>query len=183
MPAAVTAVRVSFLAAALSLAGCGDGGDGALEEFAASACASVQTWIDAIEDDTTALSRAVTPLERSSERVEHYRVFTRTVRERTDDLIRQLRRIAPSSGDGRDAADHVLEALAKSLAVTDALVELADGYPDGDDEEDLAGRISPLLVRLEKAFVHPSRARDELAARFDAFDRVPACLDYADPLS
>ncbi|HVM51617.1 MAG TPA: hypothetical protein VM262_00340, partial [Acidimicrobiales bacterium] len=72
--------------------------------IAASSCASIQTWIDALEDEATRLSRAVTPIERAADRVDHYRQFARAIDLRTWDLERQLRRLAPPTGDGRAAA-------------------------------------------------------------------------------
>ena len=178
----MTRFALLLTAVALLLGACESERVDPLEMLAASACASVQTWIDAVEDDATALSRAVTPLDDPAARVPHFRAFARSVRERTDDLVRQLRRIAPRAGAGRAAADDLVAALERSLAITDELVALTATFPE-DDDESLAGRISSLLVRLEKAFVHPARARDELAARHSAFRRAPACVDYADPVT
>ena len=166
------------------LAGCEGRRQDPLTSFAAASCASIQTWIDAVEDEATRLSRAVRPLDRASERVEHHREFARAVDLRTWDLQRQLRRIAPATGDARRAADAVLAALDGSRRVTTELVVLADGFPDGDDDpEPLVSRISSLFVRLEKAFVYPKQARDALAERHDAFARAPACVDYAEAVT
>lgn len=175
--------RAAVVALVVTLAACDSERVDPLELFAASACASVQTWVDAIEDDTTALSRAVTSLDTQEARVPHYRVYARGLVERTDDLRRQLRRLAPARGDGRVAADHLLAAIEKSHAITEELVVLADGFPDTGDGEDLTSRISSLLVRLEKAFSHPAHARDELARRYDAFADAPACVDYDEPVT
>jgi len=155
-----------------------------MDTFASAACASLQTWIDAIEDETVRLSRAVTPLPDASDRVEHYRVFATAVDLRTWDLQRQLRRLAPSHGDAGAAADALLTALERSRQQTQELIDLAASFPETDDDpEPLVSRISSLFIRLEKVFAFPNRARDDLAERHDAFIDVPACRDYVDPVS
>jgi hypothetical protein len=155
-----------------------------LETFAASSCAAIQGWVDAVEDYTTQLSHAVTPLDHASDRVGYYRIFARAIEERTNDTIRQLKRLTPATGDGRAAADVFVESMEGAQAVTEQLIELADSFPDGDDDpEPLVSRISSLFVRLEKGFSIPSKARDALAERYPVFDRVPACTDYDDPVS
>jgi hypothetical protein len=155
-----------------------------LETFAASSCASIQTWVDAVEDYTTQLSHAVTPLEHASDRVGYYRIFARALVERTDDTIRQLKRLAPAAGDGRAAADVFIDAMERTKHVTEQLVTLADSFPDGDDDpEPLISRISSLLIRMEKGFSIPSKARDALAKRYPVFDQIPACVDYDEPVT
>lgn len=171
------------VALVLALFACEGRRDDPVALFASAACSSLQTWIDAVEDETVQLSRAVTPLEDSAERAEQHRLFARAVDLRTWDLLRQLRRVAPSVGAGKDAAGVLLAAVERSRDVTQELIVLADSFPEGDDPEPLMSRISSLFVRLEKAFVHPNRARDELALRYDAFADAPACVDYADPVS
>jgi hypothetical protein len=176
----IAALVVSLLA----VGACGSERSDPLDLFAASSCAAIQNWIDAVEDETTALSRAVTPLENASDRVEHYRLFATAIDLRTWDTVRQLKRIAPTVGDGKIAADTMVAAMERSRGVTQELIELAESYPDSDDDpEPLASRISALFVRLEKAFAHPNQARDELGARYDAFVDIPACIDYVDPVS
>ena len=59
----------------LPLTACDSRRTDSLEVFAASSCGILQSWIDAVEDETVALSRAVTPLDDASERVGHYRLF------------------------------------------------------------------------------------------------------------
>jgi hypothetical protein len=168
----------------LALAGCESERVDPLETFAASSCAAVQSWVDAVEDDTTQLSHAVTPLDDASDRVGYYRVYARALVERTDDTIRQLKRLAPAAGDGRAAADTFIAAMEKAKVVTEQLVDLADSFPDGDDDpEPLISRISSLLIRMEKGFSIPSKARDALAERYPVFDEIPACTDYDDPVS
>jgi hypothetical protein len=126
----------------------------------------------------------VTPLEQASARVEHYRLFATAVDLRTWDLLRQLRRIAPSAGDGARVAATLIDAVQRSRGVTQELVALAESFPeDDDDPEPLVSRISSLFIRLEKAFAHPNRARDDLAKRYDAFVTVPSCADYVNPVS
>lgn len=154
-----------------------------LDVFASASCAVIQSWIDAVEDQTVALSRAVTPLEDAADRVEHYRIFATAADLRTWDTIRQLRRIAPTTGDGRLAADVLIAAMERSRGVTQELIVLADSFPRGEDAEPLVSRISSLFVRLEKAFAHPNAARDDLAHRYHAFDDIPSCADYTDPVS
>jgi len=155
-----------------------------LELFASASCGIIQNWVDAVEDETVALSRAVTPLEHSSDRVEHYRLFARAIDERTSDTVRQLKRIAPATGDGRIAADALIAAMQRSRGVTQELIALADSFPNGDDDpEPLVSRISSMFIRLEKAFAHPNAARDQLAKRYDAFISIPACADYVNPVS
>lgn len=155
-----------------------------LEVFASASCGIIQSWIDAVEDETVALSRAVTPLDDASARVEHYRLFTTAIDLRTWDTVRQLKRISPDVGDGRIAAEALIAAMERSRDVTQELIALAQSFPnDDDDPEPLVSRISSLFIRLEKAFAHPNRARDELAERYDAFVDLPACRDYVDPVS
>ncbi len=154
-----------------------------LELFASASCGILQSWIDAIEDESVALSRAVTPLEDAADRVVHHRRFAKAADLRTWDTLRQLRRIAPAHGDGAIAAHALIAAMERSRDVTQDLLALADSFPDGDDPESLTSRISSLFIRLEKAFAHPNAARDELAERYDAFVDVPACADYVNPVS
>ncbi|HEX4905855.1 MAG TPA: hypothetical protein VFU93_10410 [Acidimicrobiales bacterium] len=155
-----------------------------LDVFASASCGILQTWIDAVEDETVALSRAVTPLDDASSRVEHYRLFATAVDLRTWDALRQLKRIAPAVGDGRVAGDALIAAMERSRDVTQELIDLAQSFPEGDDDpEPLVSRISSLFIRLEKAFAHPNKARDELATRYDAFVELPACADYVNPVS
>ena len=155
-----------------------------LEVFASASCGIIQSWIDAVEDETVALSRAVTPLDHASERVGHYRLFANAIDLRTWDTVRQLKRIAPETGDGRIAADALIAAMERSRGVTQELIALARSFPDGDDDpEPLVSRISSLFIRLEKAFAHPNKARDELAKRYDVFIDLPACADYVNPVS
>jgi hypothetical protein len=126
----------------------------------------------------------VTPLDAASERVGHYRLFAKAIDLRTWDTIRQLKRIAPATGDGRIAADALIAAMERSRGVTQELIELADSFPDTDDDpEPLVSRISSMFIRLEKAFAHPNAARDQLAKRYDVFIDVPACADYVNPVS
>ena len=169
--------------AALTLGACDARYTDELDVFAAASCAAIQSWIDAVEDETVALSRAVTPLERSEDRVGHYRAFTRAIDQRTWDTLRQLTRIAPSTGDAGAAADALVAAMERSRGVTQELIELADSFPDDDDPEPLVSRISSLFVRLEKAFGHANAARDEFGKRYDAFVHLPACVDYVDPVT
>ena len=155
-----------------------------LEEFASASCAAVQSWVDAVEDYGTELSRAVTQLERASERRPRYGEFARAVHERTDDTVRQLRHIAPAHGDGRVAADMFIAAMLASEDVATELVGIADSLPTGDDDpEDVASRVASLFVANEKAFSHATRALDELAERYEAFARAPSCVDYDDPVT
>jgi hypothetical protein len=68
--------------------------------------------------------------------------------------------------------------------VTQELIVLADSFPEGDDDpEPLVSRISSLFIRLEKAFAHPNAARDDLAERYAAFNDLPACADYVNPVT
>lgn len=175
---AVVAVLVA------SLVACDSERRDPLAEFASASCASIQTWIDAIEDETVALSRHVTPLDDASDRVVYYREFAHAIDLRTWDLERQLKRLAPAHGDGRIAADALISAIGASRGVTQELIELADSFPDTDDDpEPTVSRISSMFIRLEKAFALPNRARDDLAVRFDEFTDVPACDDYVNPVS
>ena len=168
----------------LPLAACDSRRTDSLEVFASASCGIIQTWIDAVEDETVALSRAVTPLDDASARVEHYRLFADAVDLRTWDTLRQLKRIAPATGDGRIAADALIAAMERSRGVTQELITLAASFPeDDDDPEPLVSRISSLFIRLEKAFAHPNKARDELATRYDAYIELPACADYVNPVS
>jgi len=171
------------MAAAMTLVSCGGGRVDPVTAIAASSCASIQTWIDALEDEATRLSRAITPIERASDRVEHYRQFARAIDLRTWDLERQLRRVAPPTGDGRAAAAVIVEAIGQSRRVTQELVALADAFPDDEDPEPLVSRISSLFVRMEKVFVYPKAAREALAERYPAFAQVPACVDYGDAVT
>lgn len=174
----------AVLAVVLVTAACESRRVDPLETFVAASCASIQGWIDAVEDATTELSHAVTPLDRSSARVGHYRRWARSLRERTDDTVRQLQRIAPAAGDGRAVAVRFVAAMKASRDITEELVALADSFPDGDDDpEPTVSRISSLLVRLEKVFVAPGRARDELAVRYPVLDEIPSCADYDDPVT
>jgi len=155
-----------------------------LEEFASASCAAIQSWIDAVEDESVRLSRAVTPLEDASDRVPHYRDFTKAIDLRTWDTVRQLKRIAPATGAGAVAGREIVAAMERARGVTQQLIELAGTFPeDDDDPESLTSRISSLFIRLEKAFAHPNAARDELAERYEAFVDVPACADYVNPVS
>jgi hypothetical protein len=155
-----------------------------LDVFASASCAVIQSWIDAVEDETLRLSNAVTPLERASERVEHYRLFAKAVDLRTWDTIRQLRHIAPHVGDAAIAADELIAAMERSREVTQDLIDLAASFPEIDDDpEPLVSRISSLFIRLEKAFAIPNRARDELAKRYDQYEDIPACVDYVNPVT
>jgi hypothetical protein len=155
-----------------------------LAEYAAASCAAVQAWVDAIEDYTTELSHAVTPLDDASDRVGHYRAWTHSLVERTDDTIRQLKRLAPAAGHGRDAADYFVSQIERTKHVTEELVVLAESFPDGDDDpEPLISRISSLLIRMEKGFAHATKARDELARRYPVFDEVRSCTDYDNPVT
>lgn len=175
--------RVLLLAPLLLLASCESRRSDSLEVFASASCGIIQSWIDAVEDQTVALSRAVTPLADASDRVGHYRLFATAVDLRTWDTVRQLKRIAPTTGDGALAADAIIAAMERSRAVTQDLIVLADSFPDDDDSEPLVSRISSLFIRLEKAFAHPNAARDELAERYDAYIHVPACADYVNPVT
>ena len=177
-------MRRALLVVLLALVACDGRRTDSLDVFASVSCGILQTWIDAVEDETVALSRAVTPLDDASARVEHYRLFATAVDLRTWDTLRQLKRIAPAVGDGRVAADALIAAMERSRGVTQELVALAASFPEGDDDpEPLVSRISSLFIRLEKAFAHPNKARDELAERYDAFVDLPACADYVDPVS
>jgi hypothetical protein len=174
---------VLAMALSLGVAGCDSARHDQLDTFAAASCASIQTWIDAVEDETVALSRHVTPLDDSADRVVYYREFAHAIDLRTWDLLRQLKRIAPAHGDGRIAADSLIASIEASRGVTQELIDLADSFPDRDDPEGLTGRISSMFIRLEKAFALPNRARDDLAERYPAFDDLPACADYVNPVS
>ena len=177
-------MRRALLVVLLALVACDGRRTDSLDVFASASCGILQTWIDAVEDETVALSRAVTPLDDASARVGHYRLFATAVDLRTWDTLRQLKRIAPAVGDGRVAADALIAAMERSRGVTQELVALAASFPEGDDDpEPLVSRISSLFIRLEKAFAHPNKARDELAERYDAFVDLPACADYVDPVS
>lgn len=167
----------------LSLVACDSERTDPLAEFASASCAALQQWIDAIEDEATALSRHVTPLEDAADRVVHYRDFTKAADLRTWDTIRQLKRIAPAHGDGRIAGDALVAAMESSRGVTQELIELTDSFPVAEDDESLTGRISSIFVRLEKAFAFPNQTRDDLAHRFREFDDVPSCADYTNPVS
>jgi hypothetical protein len=180
-------VRRLLLLAVLAvplLTACDDRHHDPLDEFASASCAAIQNWIDAIEDRTVELSRHVTPLEDASDRVGFYREFATAIDLRTWDTLRQLKRIAPAHGDGRIAADALIDAMEGSRVITQELIALADSFPDGDDDpEPTVSRISSLFIRLEKAFALPNRARDDLAVRYPAFEDVPACVDYVNPVS
>lgn len=168
----------------LMLVGCDGRRSDSLAVFASTSCGVLQTWIDAVEDETVALSRAVTPLEDASARVGHYRLFAKAVDLRTWDTLRQLKRISPTAGDGKVAADALVAAMERSRGVTQELIALADSFPHGDDDpEPLVSRISSLFLRLEKAFAHPNAARDELAERYAVFSDLPACADYVNPVT
>jgi hypothetical protein len=169
---------------ALPLVACDDRHHDPLDEFASASCAAIQSWIDAVEDQTVELSHHVTPLEDASDRVGYYHEFTKAIDLRTWDTLRQLKRIAPAHGDGRIAADALIAAMERSREVTQELIALADSFPTGDDDpEPVVSRISSLFIRLEKAFALPNRARDDLAHRYPAFEDVPACIDYVNPVS
>ena len=168
----------------VALAACDGRRSDSLDAFASASCGIIQSWIDAVEDETVALSRAVTPLDDASARVDHYRLFATAIDLRTWDTVRQLKRIAPEVGDGRVAADALVAAMERSRGVTQELIDLAASFPDGDDDpEPLVSRISSLFIRLEKAFAHPNKARDELAERYDVFIDLPACADYVNPVT
>jgi hypothetical protein len=155
-----------------------------MDEFASASCAAIQSWIDAVEDETVRLSRSVTPLDDAADRVGHYRDFAAAIDLRTWDTLRQLRRIAPSTGDAGIAGQTIVAAMERARNVTQELIDLADSFPDGsDDPEPLVSRISSLFIRLEKAFAHANAARDELATRYDQFTDAPACADYVNPVS
>lgn len=174
----------AILVLALALTACDGRRVDPMDTFASAACASLQTWIDAIEDETVRLSRAVTPLADASDRVEHYRLFATAVDLRTWDLQRQLRRLAPAHGDAASAAGVLLTSLDRSREQTQELIALAASFPESDDDpEPLVSRISSLFIRLEKVFAFPNRARDDLATRYDEFTDVPSCADYVDPVS
>jgi hypothetical protein len=178
----VVAMGVALLA--LSLTACDSERVDPLAVYAASSCATVQTWVDSVEDYTKELSDAVTTIDRSSERVGYYRVWARSLHERVDDTRRQLKRIAPKDGDGAVAAATWDDAMTRVEAITDELITLADSFPDGDDDpEPVISRISSLLIRMEKGFSIPSKARDRLAERYPTFDEVPACVDYDEPVT
>lgn len=172
-----------LLAIVLSVAACDSRRVDDLDVFASASCAAIQSWIDAIEDETTALSRAVTPLADSADRVEHYRLFAKAIDLRTWDTTRQLKHVAPTTGDAGVAADRLIAAMERSRGVTQELIALADSFPDGNDPESLTGRISSLFIRLEKAFTFPYHERRALAERYPAFDAVPACQDYANAVT
>jgi hypothetical protein len=175
---------VGLAVGVLVLVGCDGRRVDPLAEFASASCAALQTWVDAVEDESVRLSRTVTPLDDAADRVVHYRQFAVAVDLRTSDTLRQLRRIAPSVGDAGVAGAAIVAAMEDARGVTQELIVLADSFPDGsDDPEPLVSRISSLFIRLEKAFAHPNAARDELAKRFDAFVDVPACVDYVDPVT
>lgn len=177
-------MRRALVVLLLVLVACDGRRADSLDVFASASCGILQNWIDAVEDETVALSRAVTPLDEASSRVEHYRLFATAVDLRTWDTLRQLKRVAPAVGDGRVAADSLIAAMERSRGVTQELLALAQSFPEGDDDpEPLVSRISSLFIRLEKAFAHPNKARDELATRYDAFVVLPACADYVDPVS
>ena len=177
-------MRRVLLVVLLVLVACDGRRTDSLDVFASASCGIIQSWIDAVEDETVALSRAVTPLDDASDRVVHYRLFATAIDLRTWDTVRQLKRIAPDVGDGRVAADALIAAMERSRGVTRQLIDLAASFPDGDDDpEPLVSRISSLFIRLEKAFAHPNKARDELAERYGAFVDLPACADYVNPVS
>ena len=168
----------------VSLMACDGRRSDSLDVFASASCGIIQSWIDAVEDETVALSRAVTPLDDASERVGHYRLFATAIDLRTWDTLRQLKRIAPAAGDGRIAADALIAAMERSRGVTEELIALADSFPDDDDDpEPLVSRISSMFIRLEKAFAHPNKARDQLAERYDQYVDLPACADYVNPVT
>ena len=177
--------RAVLAVVVVALVGCeGSRTADSLDVFASTSCGVLQSWIDAVEDEAVALSRAVTPLDDASARVGHYRLFAKAIDLRTWDTLRQLKRIAPTAGDGEVAARMLIAAMERSRDVTQDLIALADSFPEGDDDpEPLVSRISSLFVRLEKAFAHPNAARDELATHFAVFDDLPACADYANPVS
>ena len=177
--------RVAFaVALVVVLAGCESKRVDPLETYAASSCSTIQTWVDSVEDYTKELSDAVTTIDRASKRVGYYRIWARSLHERTDDTLRQLRRIAPPVGDGHDAAVEFEDAMTDVEHITDELITLADSFPDGDDDpEPVISRISSLLIRMEKGFSIPSKARDRLAQRYPVFDEIPACVDYDEPVT
>lgn len=176
--------KAIVLIVVMAATGCNGQRTDPLAEYAAASCAAVQAWVDAIEDYTTELSHAVTPLDDASERVGYYRAWTRSLVERTDDTIRQLKRLAPAEGYGRDAADYFVSQIERTKLVTEELVALAESFPDGDDDpEPLVSRISSLLIRMEKGFSYATKARDELARRYPVFDEVRACVDYDNPVT
>lgn len=176
--------RALVALAAVALVGCEGSRANSLDVFASASCGVLQSWIDAVEDETVALSRAVTPLDDASARVAHYRLFAKAVDLRTWDTLRQLKRLAPSAGDAAIAADALIGAMERSRGVTQELIVLADSFPESpDDPEPLVSRISSLFIRLEKAFAHPNAATDDLAERYAAFHDVPACADYRNPVS
>jgi hypothetical protein len=178
------ALLALLLAPLLGLTACDERRHDPLDEFASASCATIQSWIDAVEDQTVELSRHVTPLEHASDRVGFYREFAVAIDLRTWDTVRQLKRIAPAHGDGAVAADSLIDAMEGSRVITQELIALAESYPTTDDDpEPIVSRVSSMFIRLEKAFALPNRARDDLAVRYPAFEDVPACADYVNPVS
>lgn len=178
--------RAAALVAALGLvsaSACDSGRVDPLEEFASASCAAVQSWVDAVEDAGTQLSDAVIHLDTARERQPHYGLFARALHERADDLVRQLRHIAPAAGDGRDAADVLIAAIERSEEVTSQLVETADAFPTGSDREDVSARVSLMFVGNEKSFSYATRAVSDLSERYPAFADARSCVDYRDPVT
>jgi hypothetical protein len=178
--------RVALLVTAVALlatTACDSGRVDPLEEFASASCASVQTWVDAVEDAGTQLSNAVIKLDTARERQPYYGIFARALHERADDLVRQLRHIAPLAGDGRDAADLLIAAIQNSEAVTSELITTADAFPKSNDAEDTYARVSLMFVGNEKAFSYATRAVSDLSKRYPAFADARSCVDYRDPVT
>lgn len=171
------------LALVLGVGACDSARVDPLDELASASCAALQSWVDAVEDLGTQLSRAVLALDTARERQPHYGIFAAGIHERADDTLRQLRHIAPPSGDARVAADVLLEAMQSSKEVTAELIATADAFPVADDREDTSARISLMFVGNEKAFSYPSRALDQLADRYAAFATARSCVDYDDPVT
>ena len=155
-----------------------------MDEFASASCAAVQSWVDAVEDLGTDLSNAVIKIDSPGARRPYYLAFTSAIHERADDTIRQLRHIAPTEGEGVDAAQTFIAAMRQSERVTTELEAVARSFPTGDvDTEDVYSRVAMLFVGNEKAFSYPSQALDQLAARYPAFANAPSCRDYDDPVT
>lgn len=155
-----------------------------LEQFASASCAAVQSWVDAVEDLGTDLSNAVVKIDSPGARRPYYLAFTTAIHERADDTIRQLRHIAPTAGEGVDAAQTFIDAMRESERVTTELEAVAKSFPTGDvDTEDVSSRVATLFVGNEKAFSYPGQALDQLAARYPVFASAPSCRDYEDPVT
>lgn len=155
-----------------------------LEQFASASCAAVQSWVDAVEDLGTDLSNAVIAIDSPSARRPYYLAFTGAIHERADDTVRQLRHIAPTAGEGVDAARTFIDAMRQSERVTTELDAVARSFPTGDvDTEDVYSRVASLFVGNEKAFSYPSQALDRLAAKYSAFANARSCRDYDDPVT